>query len=98
MPPEEGLFSRYYREFKAAATVDKEVIEAIKEARIEVVAAVESLDHAACGWRTEGGSSRTRSSLPPATAAGWSRSSDISASSTSAVSRASTAAPQPRQD
>jgi lysine/ornithine N-monooxygenase len=42
--PEEGLFSRLYRLGVAPAIVDKEVIEAIKEGRIEVVRGVESLD------------------------------------------------------
>lgn len=46
VPPEEGIFSRNQREGKAPAIVDKEVIEAIKNGRIEVVAAVDSLDHA----------------------------------------------------
>jgi cation diffusion facilitator CzcD-associated flavoprotein CzcO len=46
VPPEEGIFSRNRREGKAPAIVDKEVIEAIKNGRIEVVAAVESLDPA----------------------------------------------------
>jgi cation diffusion facilitator CzcD-associated flavoprotein CzcO len=44
VPPEEGLFSRHHRESKAPAIVDKEVIEAIKSGRMEVVAAVASLD------------------------------------------------------
>jgi cation diffusion facilitator CzcD-associated flavoprotein CzcO len=44
VPPEEGIFSRHHREAKAPAIVDKEVIEAIKRSRIEVVAAVASLD------------------------------------------------------
>jgi cation diffusion facilitator CzcD-associated flavoprotein CzcO len=47
VPPEEGIFSRNAREGKAPAIVDKEVIEAIKTGRVEVVAAVESLDRAA---------------------------------------------------
>jgi hypothetical protein len=42
--PEEGLFARLYRLGVAPAIVDKEVIEAIKEGRIEVVRGVESLD------------------------------------------------------
>jgi cation diffusion facilitator CzcD-associated flavoprotein CzcO len=46
VPPEEGIFSRNRREGKAPAIVDKEVIEAIKDGRIEVAAAVESLDPA----------------------------------------------------
>ena len=44
VPPDEGLFSRHHREGKAPAIVDKEVIAAIKKGRIEVVAAVASLD------------------------------------------------------
>jgi cation diffusion facilitator CzcD-associated flavoprotein CzcO len=42
--PEEGLFARFHREGKVPAIVDKEVIEAIREGRIEVVGAVASLD------------------------------------------------------
>jgi cation diffusion facilitator CzcD-associated flavoprotein CzcO len=42
--PEEGLFSRLRRLGVAPAIVDKEVIEAIRDRRIEIVAGVESLD------------------------------------------------------
>jgi cation diffusion facilitator CzcD-associated flavoprotein CzcO len=42
--PEEGVFSRLKRLSVAPAIVDKEVIQAIKDRRIEIVAAVESLD------------------------------------------------------
>jgi cation diffusion facilitator CzcD-associated flavoprotein CzcO len=42
--PEEGIFSRLNRLGVAPAIVDKEVIQAIKERRIEIVAGVESLD------------------------------------------------------
>ena len=42
--PEEGLFSRMRRTGQAPAIVDKEVIEAVKAGRIEVVRGVESLD------------------------------------------------------
>jgi cation diffusion facilitator CzcD-associated flavoprotein CzcO len=42
--PEEGVFSRLRRLGVAPAIVDMEVIEAIKERRIEIVAGVESLD------------------------------------------------------
>jgi cation diffusion facilitator CzcD-associated flavoprotein CzcO len=42
--PEEGIFSRLRRLSVAPAIVDKEVIEAIREGRIEIVAGVESLD------------------------------------------------------
>jgi cation diffusion facilitator CzcD-associated flavoprotein CzcO len=44
VPPEEGLFARLRREGKAPAIVDKEVIEAIKDRRIEIVGGVDSLD------------------------------------------------------
>ena len=43
-PPVEGLFARHHREGKAPAIVDKEVIEAIKDRRIGIVAGVESLE------------------------------------------------------
>ena len=43
-PPEVGLFTRLHREGKAPAIVDREVIDAIKDRRIEIVAGVESLD------------------------------------------------------
>jgi cation diffusion facilitator CzcD-associated flavoprotein CzcO len=42
--PDEGLFARQHREGKAPAIVDKEVIRAIKDRRIEIVAGVDSLD------------------------------------------------------
>jgi cation diffusion facilitator CzcD-associated flavoprotein CzcO len=42
--PDEGIFSRLARLGVAPAIVDKEVIEAIKERRIEIVAGVEALD------------------------------------------------------
>jgi cation diffusion facilitator CzcD-associated flavoprotein CzcO len=42
--PDEGLFARQAREGKAPAIVDKEVIRAIKDRRIEIVAGVDSLD------------------------------------------------------
>jgi hypothetical protein len=42
--PEEGVFSRLYRLGVAPAIVDKEVIEAITDGRIEIVPGVESLD------------------------------------------------------
>jgi cation diffusion facilitator CzcD-associated flavoprotein CzcO len=45
--PEEGTFARLRRTGMAPAIVDKEVIEAIKEGRIEIVRGVESLDPAA---------------------------------------------------
>jgi cation diffusion facilitator CzcD-associated flavoprotein CzcO len=44
--PEEGIFSRLLRLGVAPAIVDKEVIEAIKERRIEIVTGVEALDQA----------------------------------------------------
>jgi len=42
--PEEGIFARQHREGKAPAIVDREVIEAIKDRRIQIVAGVHSLD------------------------------------------------------
>jgi cation diffusion facilitator CzcD-associated flavoprotein CzcO len=42
--PEEGIFARLRRLSVAPAIVDKEVIQAIRDRRIEIVAAVESLD------------------------------------------------------
>ena len=51
--PEEGVFSRMYRLGVAPAIVDKEVIEAIKARRIEVVRGVESLDET--GVQLDGG-------------------------------------------
>jgi cation diffusion facilitator CzcD-associated flavoprotein CzcO len=43
-PPEEGVFSRSHREGKAPAIVDKEIIGAIKARRIEIVAALASIE------------------------------------------------------
>jgi cation diffusion facilitator CzcD-associated flavoprotein CzcO len=45
--PEEGVFSRLKRLSVAPAIVDEEMIEAIKERRIEIVAGVETLDETA---------------------------------------------------
>jgi cation diffusion facilitator CzcD-associated flavoprotein CzcO len=42
--PREGLFTRHHREGKAPAIVDKEVIDAIRDRRIEIVPGLESLD------------------------------------------------------
>ncbi len=44
MPPKEGIMSRSHREGKAPAILDKPVIDAIKQRRIEIVAAVDSFD------------------------------------------------------
>lgn len=45
--PEQGVFTDVRRRGKVPAIVDAEVIEAIKDGRIEIVAAVESLDSSA---------------------------------------------------
>jgi cation diffusion facilitator CzcD-associated flavoprotein CzcO len=44
MPPKEGIMSRVHREGKAPAILDRPVIDAIKQRRIEIVAAVDSFD------------------------------------------------------
>jgi len=44
VPPKEGIMSRSHREGKAPAILDRPVIDAIKRRRIEIVAAVDSLD------------------------------------------------------
>jgi putative flavoprotein involved in K+ transport len=44
VPPTEGIMSRSHREGKAPAILDKPVIDAIKQRRITIVAAVESFD------------------------------------------------------
>ena len=44
VPPKEGIMSRVQREGKAPAILDKPVIDAIRQRRIEIVAAVDSLD------------------------------------------------------
>jgi cation diffusion facilitator CzcD-associated flavoprotein CzcO len=44
VPPKEGIMSRSRREGKAPAILDKRVIDAIKQRRIAIVAAVESFD------------------------------------------------------
>jgi cation diffusion facilitator CzcD-associated flavoprotein CzcO len=44
VPPTEGIMSRVHRDGKAPAILDKPVIDAIKQRRIEIVAAVDSLD------------------------------------------------------
>jgi cation diffusion facilitator CzcD-associated flavoprotein CzcO len=45
--PEEGLMTRFRRDGTVPSIVDKDVIEAVKEGKVEVVGAVESLDSAA---------------------------------------------------
>jgi cation diffusion facilitator CzcD-associated flavoprotein CzcO len=42
--PDEGIFSRMHRDAKVPAIVDKEVIDAIKSRRVEIVSALASLD------------------------------------------------------
>jgi hypothetical protein len=42
--PEEGVFTRVVRDKVAPSLVDKSTIQAIRERRIEIVAAVESLE------------------------------------------------------
>ena len=44
VPPREGIMSRAHREGKAPAILDKPVIDAIKQPRIELIAAVDSFD------------------------------------------------------
>jgi cation diffusion facilitator CzcD-associated flavoprotein CzcO len=44
VPPEEGIMSRSHREGKAPAILDKPIIDAIKQQRIEIIAAVDSFD------------------------------------------------------
>jgi cation diffusion facilitator CzcD-associated flavoprotein CzcO len=44
VPPPEGIMSRIHREGKAPAILDKPIIDAIRERRIEIVAAVEAFD------------------------------------------------------
>jgi cation diffusion facilitator CzcD-associated flavoprotein CzcO len=51
--PEDGVFARLHREGKAPAIVDKEVIDAIKDRRIEIVAGVQELEEN--GVRLAGG-------------------------------------------
>jgi cation diffusion facilitator CzcD-associated flavoprotein CzcO len=42
--PEEGLMTRFHRDGTVPSIVDEEVVEAIREGKVEVVGAVESLD------------------------------------------------------
>jgi cation diffusion facilitator CzcD-associated flavoprotein CzcO len=44
VPPHEGIMSRIHREGKAPAILDKPIIDAIRQRRIEIVAAVEAFD------------------------------------------------------
>jgi hypothetical protein len=44
IPPAEGPFARHHREAKAPAIVDKEVIDAIKERRIGIVAGLQAFE------------------------------------------------------
>ena len=43
--PAEGIFTRLHREGKAPAIVDQEIIEAIRDGRIEITPGLESLSH-----------------------------------------------------
>jgi hypothetical protein len=43
--PAEGVFARQHREGKAPAIVDREVIDAVKQRRIGIVAGMEAFDH-----------------------------------------------------
>ena len=45
-PPAEGIFTRLHREGKAPAIVDREIIQAIRDGRIEITPGLESVDHA----------------------------------------------------
>jgi hypothetical protein len=47
--PEEGIFARLLRLEVVPSIVDKEVIQAIKDRRIEIVSGVESLDESGVG-------------------------------------------------
>ncbi len=44
-PPAEGIFTRLRREGKAPAIVDQEIIQAIRDGRIEITPGLESLSH-----------------------------------------------------
>jgi cation diffusion facilitator CzcD-associated flavoprotein CzcO len=44
VPPREGIMSRSHRDGKAPAILDKPIIDAIRQRRIEIVAAVEAFD------------------------------------------------------
>jgi cation diffusion facilitator CzcD-associated flavoprotein CzcO len=44
VPPQEGIMSRSHRDGKAPAILDKPIIDAIRQRRIEIVAAVEAFD------------------------------------------------------
>ena len=58
--PETGVFADLHTRGKVPSIVDAEVVEAIKEGRIEVVAAVAALDSTAVELATAHGSSRKR--------------------------------------
>jgi len=45
-PPAEGVFTRLHREGKAPAIVDKDIIQAIRDGRIEITPGLESFGHA----------------------------------------------------
>ena len=81
--PEEGVFTRVARAGGEPTIVDKEVIEAIKARRFEVVGAVNSLDDQLSTWRAARASGRTLSSARPDTGGSWRHWLATSASSTS---------------
>jgi lysine/ornithine N-monooxygenase len=96
VPPEKGIFSRHYREGKAPEIVDKAVIGAIEAGRLQVVAAVESLDRRSIGdgARLEPAAVIAATGYDTGLEPSW----DTSACWTSAASLASMAAPRPVPD
>ncbi|MGH2894324.1 MAG: flavin-containing monooxygenase [Solirubrobacteraceae bacterium] len=45
-PPAEGIFTRLHRDGKAPAIVDKDIIQAIRDGRVQITPGLESLEHA----------------------------------------------------
>jgi hypothetical protein len=90
-PPAEGIFTRLHREGKAPAIVDKEIIQTIRDGRIEITPAPNRSTTQASSSPEEHESRQTPSSQQPATRPDWNHSPDTSACSTSAASPACTA-------
>ena len=95
--PEEGVYAGVARLDKVPALVDMDVIDAVRDGSIEVVATVESFAATRSHWWTDPGWTRTSSSVQPATGAIWNPWSATSACSTLRASRSSRAkSPPPR--
>lgn len=83
--PAEGAFTRLRRLGVAPTVVDRQMVQAIRDRRIQVVSGLQALDATGRRWPTARGWSRTWSSPRPATGGVWRGWSGISACWTGAA-------------